>query len=46
MASSNVPARAPEPQPAPTTSTPRPSWPAPEKPATRFPIRMGGVIPT
>lgn len=43
MVNSTAPVRIPEPQPETTTSTPRPSWPAPE---TRFPIRIGGAIPT
>ena len=46
MVNSTAPVRIQEPQPETTTSTPRPSWPAPEKPATRFPIRIGGAIPT
>jgi len=40
-----TPARAPERQPE-TNSTPRTTWPRPERKATRFVIKIGGVIPT
>ena len=43
MPPSNIPARAPERQPEPATSTPRPFWPAPERP--RVPLRVLGNIP-
>ena len=45
MASSNAPARVPERQPE-TNATPRTTWTRPEKKATRFVIKIGGVIPT
>lgn len=44
MPPTNAPARVPERQPEPTAGTPRP-WPS-EKPVRRFPIRVGGIIPT
>lgn len=47
MAPTNVPARTPERQPTPEeTNASRPgSWPR-EKKATRFVIKVGGVIPS
>jgi hypothetical protein len=45
MASTNTPARVPEPQPE-TNVTPRATWSRPEKKTTRFVIKIGGVIPT
>ena len=45
MASSNAPAKGPERQPEPAPSAPRPSWPAPERKPSRFPIRIQGGIP-
>jgi len=45
MAASNLPARAPDRQPEPTSS-PRPTWPRPDKKATRFVIKIAGIIPT
>ena len=43
MASSNLPARAPERQPE--TNTQRPTWPRPDKKTTRFVIKIAAVIP-
>jgi hypothetical protein len=45
MASSNTPARVPERQPE-TSTNPRATWPRLERKATRFVIKIGGVIPT
>src|SRR6266508_3697204 len=45
MAASNLPARAPERQPEPTSS-PRPTWPQPVKKTTRFIIKISGAIPS
>jgi hypothetical protein len=45
MASSNLPARAPERQPE-INSEPRLTWPRSTKKATRFVIKIGGIIPT
>ena len=45
MASSNLPARAPERQPEPISS-PSPTWPKQEKKTTRFVIKLGGAIPS
>jgi hypothetical protein len=45
MATSNVPARVPERQPEPsTTSRPSGAW-RPEKKPGRFVIKVGGMIP-
>jgi hypothetical protein len=44
MATSNVPARVPERQPEPTTTSRPIGW-TPEKKPARFVIKIGGVIP-
>ena len=45
MSATNVPARAPEPQPSNEHNASRPvAWPR-EKKTTRFTIKIGGVIP-
>ena len=45
MAASQLPARLPERQ-AEASSNARATWPRPAKKATRFVIKIGGVIPT
>jgi len=45
MAGSNLPARLPDRQPE-SNPNPRPTWPRASKKATRFVIKIGGVIPT
>jgi hypothetical protein len=45
MATSQVPVRAPERQPEPSTSTRPTGWRLPKKPS-RFVIKLGGYIPT
>ena len=45
MAASNLPVQAPDRQPE-SRSNRRPAWPRPEKKATRFVIKIAGIIPT
>jgi hypothetical protein len=45
MATSNVPARVPERQPEPNTTSRQAGW-RPEKKPTRFVIKIGGMIPS
>jgi hypothetical protein len=45
MATSNAPARVPERQPEPTTTSRPTSW-RPERKPSRFVIKVGGMIPS
>ncbi len=45
MVASTTPARAPERQPE-TNASQRTTWPRQEKKATRFVIKIGGIIPS